>query len=45
MKLQQNNPEGYRMPCYLAVGYASPSAKVIQQPPVSVADRIHPENW
>lgn len=38
-------PEGYRMPCYLAVGYASPSAKVIQQTAVSVVDRIHLENW
>ncbi len=38
-------PEGYRMPCYLAIGYASPDAKIIQQVDLSAAERIHSENW
>ncbi len=38
-------PEGYRMPCYLAVGYASPDAGIIRQPDLSVAERIHAESW
>ena len=38
-------PEGYRMPCYLAVGYAAPDAKIIRQTELSVAERIHAESW
>ncbi len=38
-------PEGYRMPCYLAIGYASPTAKIIRQTEISAAERIHREDW
>ncbi len=38
-------PDGYRMPCYLAVGYAAPDAKVIQQPDILPESRIHENNW
>ncbi len=38
-------PEGYRMPCYLAIGYASPDARIIRQPDLALAERIHSENW
>lgn len=38
-------PEGYRMSCYLAVGYAAPDAKIIRQTELSAAERIHAESW
>ena len=38
-------PEGYRMPCYLAIGYAAPDAKVIQQQDIPFAERLHREEW
>jgi len=38
-------PEGYRMPCYLAYGYAAPDAPVIHQTPCPLAERIHIGKW
>lgn len=38
-------PEGYRMPCYLALGYAAADAKVIQQQDVPFVGRLHVEQW
>ncbi len=38
-------PDGYRLPCYLAVGYASADAKVIRQEDICFKDRIHSETW
>lgn len=38
-------PAGYRMPCYLAVGYAAPDAKIIQQQEIPFAERFHREQW
>ena len=38
-------PEGYRMPCYLAVGYPAEDAKIIRQQEIPFADRIHSEQW
>ncbi len=38
-------PEGYRMPCYLAVGHADHRAAVIRQEDLSIQDHIHSEKW
>ncbi len=38
-------PAGYRMPCYLAVGYPSEDARIIAQQEISTPDRIHAEQW
>ena len=38
-------PVGYRMPCYLAFGYAAPEAPVLRQTPCPVEERIHREKW
>ena len=38
-------PEGYRMPCYLAFGYAAPDVAKIRQTDIAVAGRIHAEKW
>ena len=38
-------PNGYRLPCYLAVGYAAPDAKVIQQEEIIFKERVHQETW
>lgn len=34
-------PVGYRMPCYLALGYAASDASIIRQPPCPVEKRSH----
>ncbi len=38
-------PEGYRFPCYLAVGYPAPDAGNVQQQKISLQERIHLETW
>ncbi len=38
-------PEGYRMPCYLAIGYAADDANVIRQEKIEFKTRIHSEKW
>lgn len=40
-----HTPEGYRLPCYLAVGYAAPDAKIIQQQEILFKEHVHWENW
>lgn len=38
-------PEEYRMPCYLALGYAAPDASVIHQTSCPLEERIHQNIW
>ncbi len=40
-----NIPEGYEVPCYLALGYPQPTAKRLRQYPVCVEDKIHMNAW
>jgi len=38
-------PEGYVMPCYLALGYPSKDAVLNRQKEISVKDRLHMDRW
>lgn len=38
-------PDGYRMPCYLAFGYAAPDAPVLHQTACPLDERLHSERW
>lgn len=42
---QIDAPAAYRMPCYLALGYADTNASVIHQTPCPLEDRIHRDRW
>lgn len=38
-------PEGWRMPCYLAFGYAAPDAPVLRQTECPLDERLHFNAW
>lgn len=38
-------PAGFRMPCYLAFGYAAPNAPVLRQTPCPIEERLHFGDW
>jgi Nitroreductase len=40
-----NHPKEYIMPCYIALGYPSPKATVIQQKEYNLEDKIHIDRW
>lgn len=42
---QVKAPVGYRMPCYLALGYAAPEASIIRQTACPPEERIHRNIW
>ncbi len=39
------HPDNYFMPCYIALGYKSESAKIPVQKQINVEDRLHFEKW
>jgi nitroreductase len=38
-------PEGYEIPCYLALGYPAESAVRIEQIPIRIEERLHIDTW
>lgn len=40
-----NHPKEYIMPCYIALGYPSPKATLIQQKEYNLEDKIHIDQW
>lgn len=40
-----NHPKEYVIPCYIALGYPSPKAAVIQQKEYHLEDKIHIDKW
>ncbi len=40
-----NHPKEYVMPCYIALGYPSKAAAVIQQKEYNLEDKIHMDQW
>jgi nitroreductase len=45
IKTVVNHPDGYIMPCYLALGYPAQDAVVVKQNQVSAKERIHLNVW
>ncbi|MFZ6028336.1 MAG: nitroreductase family protein [Chloroflexota bacterium] len=45
LKQRLNIPEGYEVPCYLALGYPKQDARKLKQYPVRLEDRIHVNGW
>lgn len=40
-----NHPDNYTIPCYIALGYPSSSAKLPIQKTINVDDRLHINHW
>jgi hypothetical protein len=40
-----NIPDGYEVPCYLALGYPRQTAKRLKQYEVCLEDKIHMDRW
>jgi nitroreductase len=40
-----NHPKEYVMPCYIALGYPSPKATIVQQKEYNLEDKIHVNKW
>jgi nitroreductase len=38
-------PEGYEIPCYIAMGYPKENAKKVKQQTINVEDRVHINKW
>ena len=38
-------PEGYIMPCYIGIGYASENAHIVEQVEKPVKDTLHFGKW
>jgi len=38
-------PDGYVMPCYIALGYPSKNAAMVKQKEVQAGDRLHMDRW
>jgi hypothetical protein len=45
LKTLLNVPEGYEIPCYLALGYPRANKPQISQHPVDVDKKIHLNRW
>ncbi len=45
LKKTINHPDDYVMPCYIALGYPSKSAKIPIQKKIKIEDRIHINKW
>ena len=45
LKKTINHPDDYVMPCYIALGYPSKSAKIPIQKKINIEDRIHINKW
>jgi nitroreductase len=45
VKAVVNGPDGYVMPCYVALGYPAANAEAVRQKAILPCDRIHMEAW
>jgi nitroreductase len=45
LKEYLNIPEGYEIPCYLALGYPAETAMRASQVEISINERIHTDGW
>ena len=45
IKITLKHPDNYAMPCYIALGYPKPDAKLPVQKTINIEDRIHLNRW
>jgi hypothetical protein len=45
IKNKFNIPEGYEIPCYLALGYPANDAKTFSPKEINIDDKIHIGKW